>query len=710
MTLSFTAGFPPLILSEVFSVRHAPHLNFLTVILFLLVAIPVLGASPARDHDIVPEDYFDLISLGNLAVSPDGGTIAYTESRWGEGKEGRHSELWTVDRDGTGPVRHTFDSFAVSSVVWSPDGEVIYFLGRDKADRDAPPHDGSRQVWRLAPGQERPTAVTRVDDGVQSFCLAPDDQALYYCVRKKEVTGEWKDLREKFEDLEYGHGVTWFTEVHKLDLRSWRDEVVLPADRVIWEMSLSPDGTRLGMITTSDNELIFKEGWSRVEILDLASGAVIRTTSQDWRTDHPSPYGWIDDLVWSGDSRALAFAISYDGYATRLWITEENDGAWDLQQVKRPDMVTYAGSMKWKGKDRTLCYRGETMGRIHVYGTENVGGGDQGKTRVFAGGDIVIGSFGFDEKGGSLTTVFETITDANDIYTVKSPEKFERLTRVNPQVDTWKLPQISHVSWPGADGDVCYGILELPPEYQTSDGPLPTIIELHGGPTSSTKYRLRLWIYGRALMASNGYALLSPNYHGSTGYGDEFLAKLIGRENEIEVTDIAAGTRWLIDQGIADPARIGVSGWSNGGYLTNCMIVAEPDLFAAASSGAGVLDMVIQWGTEDTPGHVINFVEGLPWEQSAHYEKASPLYNLDKVKTPTLIHVGGDDPRVPPAHSRALYRALKHYLHVPTELVVYPGEPHGLTTHENRLAKMKWDLAWFEKYLVDQAEEVQAED
>ncbi len=686
------------------------HFYFMIALVMMAAAIPVSGATPERDHDIIPEDYFDLISLGNLAVSPDGKTIAYTESRWGEGQEGRHSELWTVTRGGASPVRHTFDSFGVSSVVWSPDGKSVFFLGRDKAGRDTPPHDGSRQVWRLNPSEGNPVAVTRITDGVSSFNISHDGNALFYTVDKEEVTGEWKDLRKKFKDLEYGHGVTEFTEVRKLDLLSWRDEIVLPADRVIWEMTLSPDGTRLGMVTTSDNELIFKEGWSRVEILDIATGVITSATEQQWRADHPSPYGWIDDLAWSGDSKALAFAISYDGYATRIWITEETDGAWGLQLVQRPDMVSFAGSMQWKGSGRTLCYLGETMGRIHVYGTDKVGGGEQGKTSVLAGGDIVAGSFAFDKKGESLTTAFETITDGNDIYTVKAPEKFERLTRVNPQIDTWKLPQIKHVSWPGADGNKCYGILELPPEYKEDDGPLPTIIELHGGPTSSTKYRLRLWIYGRALMASNGYALLSPNYHGSTGYGDEFLAKLIGRENDIEVIDIAAGTRWLIDQGIADPERIGVSGWSNGGYLTNCMIVAEPDMFAAASSGAGVLDMVIQWGTEDTPGHVINFVEGLPWEQADHYQKASPLYNLDKVKTPTLIHVGGNDPRVPPAHSRALYRALKHYLHVPTELVVYPGEPHGLTTHENRLAKMKWDLAWFEKYLLGQEEETPTED
>ena len=163
------------------------------------------------------------------------------------------------------------------------------------------------------------------------------------------------------------------------------------------------------------------------------------------------------------------------------------------------------------------------MARIHVYGVDHVGDNDQGKTKVLAGGDIVTGAFDFDARGGNLTVIFETVTDANDIYTVMGQEKFGRLTRSNPQVDTWKLPQIKHVSWTGADGDECHGILELPPGYTEGDGPLPTIIELHGGPTSSTKYRLRLWIYGRALMAANGYALLSPNYHGSTGYGDAFL-------------------------------------------------------------------------------------------------------------------------------------------------------------------------------------------
>ncbi len=274
---------------------------------------------------------------------------------------------------------------------------------------------------------------------------------------------------------------------------------------------------------------------------------------------------------------------------------------------------------------------------------------------------------------------------------------------MNPRVDTWKLPQISLVTWKGGNGDEVEGILELPPDYKKGDGPLPMVIELHGGPTSSTKYRFRLWIYGRALFPSKGYALLSPNYHGSTGYGDEFMTALIGRENDIEVEDILKGVEAMIDRGIADPDRIGVMGWSNGGFLTNA-VITKSDRFKAASSGAGVLDMVIQWGIEDTPGHVVNYMNGaLPWDDPGHYQRSSPMYDLDRVRTPTLIHVGGNDARVPPANSRALYRALKRYLNVPAELIVYPGEGHGLTTHENRKAKMEWDLAWFDKYLLNKS-------
>ena len=205
------------------------------------------------------------------------------------------------------------------------------------------------------------------------------------------------------------------------------------------------------------------------------------------------------------------------------------------------------------------------------------------------------------------------------------------------------------------------GILELPPEYKTGDGPLPTVVTIHGGPTASSKYEFRYWIYGRTAFAAKGWAVLDPNYRGSTGYGDKFLIDLIENKNNLDVQDILSGVDMLVERGIADPERLSVTGWSNGGYLTNCLIEAT-DRFKAASSGAGVFDTVMQWSIEDTPGHVVNYSGGLPWESAAKMHASSPLYNVNRVVTPPLIHVGENDARVPAQHSRAVHRALRQYV------------------------------------------------
>ena len=251
----------------------------LTLVAVLLTAHgPALAAAPARTHDIVPEDYFDLIGLGGLAVSPDGAWIAHTESRWGSGDEGRTTDLWLVARDGRERRRLTFGGRLAGAAVWGPDGRDLWFLGRDDAGREDPPHDGSRQVWRVAATGGDPVPVTRVKDGVLAFVLAPDGRGLYYTVAEDRSDEPWRDLRGKFDDLEYGHGERSLHAVRRLDLVGWRDEEVLPAERVIWEMALAPDGRQLAMITTDDNEIIFKEGWSRVEVADLQTGAVTAVT------------------------------------------------------------------------------------------------------------------------------------------------------------------------------------------------------------------------------------------------------------------------------------------------------------------------------------------------------------------------------------------------------------------------------------------------
>jgi dipeptidyl aminopeptidase/acylaminoacyl peptidase len=261
---------------------------------------------------------------------------------------------------------------------------------------------------------------------------------------------------------------------------------------------------------------------------------------------------------------------------------------------------------------------------------------------------------------------------------------------------------MDYIWWDAPDKSRVGGALELPHGYKKGDK-LPLVVALHGGPTTSARGSLQFDPHnGRTYFAAKGYAVFCPNYRGSTGYGDKFVTDLIGNENDIEVKDILAGIQHLVKEGIANPERVGVMGWSNGGYLTNCLITMKdsPVKFRAASSGAGILDTVAEWGFNDEPAYPRVFKKGHPWETPEIYKKTSPTYGLGNVKTPTLIHVGGNDERCPPGHSRMLYRALKEYVKVPTELVVYPNEPHGLTRYSNRKAKMEWDLAWFDKYLM----------
>ena len=559
-------------------------------------------------------------------------------------------------------------------------------------------------MWRVPRDGGPATPVTRVKDGVGLFDLARDAAALYYTTTEESVDKEWDDLRKKFKDLKYGHGVTDYSRVWKLDLVAWRTKKLVDEKRVISAMSVSPDQRRIAMITTPDEELIAHEGHSRVEVFDTVTEKVTIVTGDGWRSDHPSPFGWLDTVTWSSDSAAIAFAVSFDGYPTKVYVADGWDGNLSHRELTRPDGVFVNGpSLRWRDGSHDVCFIGDERARARVFAIRDVHDGKQGASQTLTSGDVVVSAFDFGPSGDPLAIVMGTTEHTPDLFLASTSGGYQRLTNINPQVDTWKLPRLSIVSWEGADGAAVEGILELPPDHKPGT-PLPMIVEIHGGPTASTHYALRYWIYGRTLLAANGYAVLSPNYRGSTGYGDQFLIDLIGRENDVEVTDILRGVDAMVQRGIADPDKLGVMGWSNGGFLTNCLITTS-DRFKAASSGAGVLDQVIQWGIEDTPGHVINYMQGLPWAVTDKYRAGSPLYNLHKVRTPTLIHVGEHDQRVPAAHARTLYRALRHYLKVPVELIVYPDEGHGLTTYQHRKAKMKWDLAWFARYpLGDSAE------
>ncbi len=667
----------------------------------LLLAVPLALAQPT--HDITLDDYFTLATPTSAVISPDGAHVAYTEMRWDESLDRRNTDLWVVDVQTQAPTRLTFDPTGDANASWSPDGEWIYFTSSpERAGEDAPPYDGSRQVWRIRPSGGEAQPVTRIEDGIEAYALSADGAALYFTtgVDHTEET-RWGGLKKTYGDLTYGHGVVELSKLHRLDLTSWRQTELIDSPRVIQEFAVSPDESRIAMLTTPDRELITNEGWSWVQVFDVKSGETTTLDDTLWRDEAPSPFGWLLGLAWADDSGALAFRIDFDGYPGELFVTEfDLGGGPTTSKIDRPHGPTLeGGDLTWRPGTRDLAFRADDRGRTRVFQARDVRRGRHGDISTLTPGEVVVGSYSFDAMG-NVAVVCATPQSYEELY-LYSGSRARRLTSLNPHTDAWKKPQVSVVSWDAPDGTTVEGILELPYGHDPeTDGPLPLVVNIHGGPTSATPFCQRYWIYGRTLFPSKGWAMLSPNYRGSTGYGDRFLIDLIGRENDIEVKDILAGVDAMVERGIADDTRMAVMGWSNGGFLTNA-IITTTDRFKAASSGAGVFDQNAQWMLEDTPGHVVNYMKGkLPWEDLGEYDESSPMSKAGNIVTPTVIHVGENDPRVPTVHSIALHRAMKHYLDVPVELVVYPGAGHGLTTYTHRKAKMAWDHAWFDHWVM----------
>lgn len=671
------------------------------------------AAQPAPLHDITPDDYASVATVTELAVSPDGSHVAYCLATWDEKADNRRTDLWVVPTDGTGkPRRLTADRANDRNPKWSADGKALYALANRKKDgQKEPPFNGATQVWKVPAEGGDAEAVTRVAGGVSGYDFAAKADAVFYSVDAETTDADdFLALRKKYDTAEYGHGKRKVSEVFRL-AADGKPEKVIAEKRYIREFTVTADGKRVAMVTAPDDTVIRSEGDSRVDVWD-ADTKKVTATDQSWKKTAASPWPWLESLAWNPDGTRLAYCTIFDGHPAEIVVCEAKEGAWPATRMKREGnhVRGYGSPLKWVAKNR-LMWMEDRSGRVAI--ASRIGYPMEGGGREWVGGnDIMLGwktglstVYGFDTSPNSaeVVGVHGTRHAFPNIYvSSKSFANGPGLADLNPQTKTWALPTVEHVTWKAPDGAEVGGVLELPPGYKKGGKKLPLVVAIHGGPTTSIKADLEFDPHnGRLYFAAHGYAVLCPNYRGSTGYGDKFVTDLIGRENDVEVKDILAGIQHLIAEGVVDPDRVGVTGWSNGGYLTNCLISLKdsPVKFKAASSGAGIVDTVAEWGFNDEPAYPRVFKKGLPWETPDIYKKTSPTYQLGNVTTPTLIHVGGGDERCPPGHSRMLYRALKEYVNVPTQLVVYPGEPHGLTKLSNRKAKMEWDLAWFDKYM-----------
>jgi dipeptidyl aminopeptidase/acylaminoacyl peptidase len=653
----------------------------------------VVSALAEPTHDVVPEDQFALDELRGLSANLNGTRLAFVRARWDDALDLQRTDLWTVETGARTAQRLTFTQPDAHAPRFGPLGTHVYYLAADDHDRT--------QVWRVPSAGGTPLALTSAPDGVTAFRLDANGGVWFSTCHEDPVSDPWTDLRDAHPLSYVDRAVTTCT-IHTLDLGTWRVADVWSPGAHVAEFDVAPDGTRVAAVVEPDAELIVHEGRSRVVIRDLATAADVPVPDAAWRDGAPSRYGWVEGLSWASDGRALAFRVDYDGHPAETWVAELAGAEARAWKVPRPEGAhVLDGALLWVPGERELCQRVGDHARVRLMCVAKLRGGSAGKPETFPRGDVVVNDFVLSGDGRDVFATIGTPTSFPDVYRLPARGNLlpVRLHTANPHTESWRLPTLSVVSWKAPDGTSVEGILETPAGWSAAQGPLPLVVVLHGGPTAMDTLQRSFSYGGRTAFAARGWAVLAPNYRGSLGYGDAFTTALVGRENDVEVKDVLAGIDHLVATGVADAERLAVMGWSNGGYLVNALVAAT-DRFDAAISGAGVVDQAMQWALEDTPGHVINFMQGQPWERPEAYLAASPLYGLAGARTPTLVHVGEHDARVPAAHAHGLFRALGAYLDVPVELVVYPDAGHGLRKLSHRKAKVAWDHAWLERWVL----------
>ena len=313
----------------------------------------------------------------------------------------------------------------------------------------------------------------------------------------------------------------------------------------------------------------------------------------------------------------------------------------------------------------------------------------------------------FAPRAGLMAMQLDEPTRYGDVWTLPMSSTGggapTRITGVYDALERdFALPRQERVEWKSADRTAIEGLLVYPLDYREGTR-YPLVVQLHGGPTESDKYGFGSGLLSNyvPVLAARGYAILRPNYRGSAGYGNAFYRDIIGGRYFKNMTDdVMTGVDALVKQGLADPDRLALSGWSAGGHLANKLITMT-DRFKAASSGAGVANWLSMYGQTDTRANRTIWFGGTPWQKNAPiaaYWNNSPIKDVANARTPTLFFVGENDPRVPMPQSIEMYRALKS-LDVPTHLYAAPRESHQWLEIRHLLFKANAELEWFEKYV-----------
>jgi dipeptidyl aminopeptidase/acylaminoacyl peptidase len=634
-------------------------------------------------------DLLEVPQVSDPQLSPDGKQLVFVQSKadWKANK--RIGHIWRVDADGGRLLQMTNDPRGEHSPRWSPDGSRIAFLRETAADSDAgETREKGSQIYLIQNAGGEAQQLTHHATSVSNIEWSPDGSALYFLASDPKSAAEKE--RDKAKDDVYAFDENYKQKhLWKITPADKKEMQITKGDFSVLSFQPARDGSKI-VFVRAPTPLLGDTEQSELYVMNAVGGGAIQLTRNKVAEHKPQ--------LSPDNSQVLFLATTNERfepyYNGSLFLVPAAGGE---ARCCLPDFPHAIDDAAWSADGKSLVLLCNLGTHNELFQVDLAG--RQAKQLTHEGHALL--GWSYSPRCDRHCFMVSTPTNPATIYTLAAKEAAPR--QVSHLTDSvardFQLPREEVVQWKAGDGVTIEGILTYPLDYQPGRR-VPLVVQTHGGPAASDKLGFSSgWASYRPVLAAKGYAVLRPNYRGSTGYGNPFLRDMIGHYFHEAHLDVLAGVDALVERGITDPNALVKMGWSAGGHMTN-KIITFTDRFKAASSGAGACDWVSMYAQSDVRSHRTPWFGGTPWQKDAPlgvYWDNSPLKDAWKVKTPTLFLVGERDVRVPMPQSVEMYRALKSN-GVPTHLYVAPREPHGWGELRHELFKMNVELEWFEKY------------
>ena len=648
--------------------------------IFFVLMLCVFSFAQTAKHVPTVDDIMNMVGVTNPEISPDGKWILYSRSEMDWKANKRNTNLWMLSTETKETYQFTSGEPATQP-AWSPDGKWVAFISaREKENKD-------RVIYVIRTSGGEAVKLFDHKDGISSFKWSPDGKHIFFLANDQKDDASKKSEKDGDDGIFVDEGPNGqsrgqWSNFWVYDMTAKKERQITKEKMIVGGFDVSPDASRIAFAARKEN---IRNGahLGEVSVVDVASGTVTQLTNNQ------APEG---NVKWSPDGKSVSYVApddkTYELANGKLYLVDAQ-----TKQYRKISGSHESGIQNYFwSKDGKHIYFSSQAHTNHEFFVLDVASGTT-EQLTSKPGVLSVSSLSDDQTKAAAT--YSNPQQPGDIYLLDvKTNSVTQMTDANPQVKGWALAQSEVIKWKSKDGLEVEGILYYPINYQ-SGKKAPFILNVHGGPAGVFSYG---WGGLYQVYAGLGYASLSPNVRGSSGYSDALLRGNMHDLGGGDYQDLMTGVDYVIQKGVADPDHMGIKGWSYGGILSGWTIT-QTERFKAASVGA----MVTDWASEYAMGfnHDIRlwYIGGTPWDNPDGYKKESSYSFINKVKTPTIILHGESDTTDTIGQSMMFYQGLKDR-NIPVRFIRFPREPHGFQEpHHQRIRDVE-EISWMQKYVM----------